>query len=72
MKIESKVRDHINATDFSYTLNTLAPLGKFIDIFFEKVLVNDKNPDIRTNRLALLKQIHSITETVADFSKLVV
>ncbi|VEJ44993.1 glycine--tRNA ligase subunit beta [Bartonella vinsonii] len=72
MKIESKVREHINATDFSYTLNTLAPLGKFIDIFFEKVLVNDKNPDIRTNRLALLKQIHNITETVADFSKLVV
>ncbi|MCZ2158522.1 glycine--tRNA ligase subunit beta [Bartonella sp. 220] len=71
MKIESKVRDHINATDFSYALNTLAPLGKFIDIFFEKVLVNDKNPDIRTNRLALLKQIHSITKTVANFSKLV-
>ncbi|EJF87515.1 glycine-tRNA ligase, beta subunit [Bartonella vinsonii subsp. arupensis OK-94-513] len=71
-KIEKKVYDYINATNLSCTLNTLAPLGKFIDIFFEKILVNDKNPDIRTNRLALLKQIHSITEAVADFSKLVV
>ncbi|MET3589332.1 glycyl-tRNA synthetase beta chain [Bartonella silvatica] len=70
--IESKVRDHINATNLSNTLNTLASLGKFIDRFFEKVLVNDENPKIRANRLALLKDIHNLTKAVADFSKLVV
>ncbi|WP_156850521.1 glycine--tRNA ligase subunit beta [Bartonella refiksaydamii] len=72
IEVEKKVRDHINTTNLSGALTTLAPLGKLIDIFFEKVLVNDKNPDIRTNRLTLLKRIHTITEAVADFSKLVV
>ncbi|WP_336294046.1 glycine--tRNA ligase subunit beta [Bartonella sp. CB169] len=72
IEIERKIHDNINAKNLSLTLNTLAPLGKFIDIFFEKVLVNNKNPDIRTNRLALLKRIHTMTEAMADFSKLVV
>ncbi|WP_208437883.1 glycine--tRNA ligase subunit beta [Bartonella taylorii] len=72
IEVEKKVHNHISAINLSGALNTLAPLRKFIDIFFEKVLVNDKNPDIRTNRLALLKRIHTITEAVADFSKLVI
>ncbi|WP_246744268.1 DALR anticodon-binding domain-containing protein, partial [Bartonella grahamii] len=72
IEVEKKVHNHISAINLSGALNTLAQLGKFIDIFFEKVLVNDKNPDIRANRLALLKRIHTITEAVADFSKLVV
>ncbi|GAA5103334.1 glycine--tRNA ligase subunit beta [Bartonella jaculi] len=72
IEIEKKVCDHINTQNLSCALNTLAQLRKFIDTFFEKVLVNDKNPNLRNNRLALLKRTHSITQTVADFSKLVV
>ncbi|WP_019223432.1 glycine--tRNA ligase subunit beta [Bartonella rattaustraliani] len=72
IEIENKVRDHINAENLSHTLDALAPLGKLIDIFFEKVLVNDKDANIRSNRLALLKRIHTLTQTVADFSKLVI
>ncbi|UNE55030.1 glycine--tRNA ligase subunit beta [Bartonella machadoae] len=69
---ENKIPQHITATDLSNVLSILSPLGKFIDTFFEKVLVNDKNPNIRMNRLALLKHIHTITAKVADFSKLVI
>ncbi|WP_317992890.1 glycine--tRNA ligase subunit beta [Bartonella gliris] len=72
IEIEEKVHEHINAENLSRALNTLAQLGKFIDTFFEKVLVNDKNPHVRTNRLALLKRTHTITQAVADFSKLAV
>ncbi|MGF7156868.1 glycine--tRNA ligase subunit beta [Bartonella heixiaziensis] len=72
IEIEKKVCDHINVQNVSGALNTLAQLRGFIDTFFENVLVNDKNPNVRTNRLALLKRIHSITQVVADFSKLVV
>ncbi|WP_273718969.1 MULTISPECIES: glycine--tRNA ligase subunit beta [Bartonella] len=68
---EKKVLAPINATNLSCALDILAPLGKLIDLFFEKVLVNDKNPDVRANRLALLKRIHTITQAVVDFSKLV-
>ncbi|GAA5100110.1 glycine--tRNA ligase subunit beta [Bartonella acomydis] len=72
IEVESKIGDNITVTSLSQTLNILAPLGKFIDTFFEKVLVNDKDAYIRSNRLALLRRIHTITQTVADFSKLVV
>ncbi|WP_409361642.1 glycine--tRNA ligase subunit beta [Bartonella heixiaziensis] len=72
IEIEKKVCDYINLQNVSGALTTLAQLRGFIDTFFENVLVNDKNPNVRTNRLALLKRIHSITQVVADFSKLVV
>ncbi|KEC55340.1 glycine--tRNA ligase subunit beta [Bartonella koehlerae] len=72
IEVEKKVCDYINATNLPPVLNTLTPLGKFIDNFFEKVLVNDKNPLVRVNRLALLKRIHTLTQKAANFSKLVV
>lgn len=72
IEIEDKICDDISATNLSHALNILMPLGKLIDRFFEKVLVNDKDPNIRTNRLALLGRIRTTTEAVADFSKLVV
>ncbi|WP_019220590.1 glycine--tRNA ligase subunit beta [Bartonella senegalensis] len=70
--IEKKVHDSIKTTNLPHILNTLASLGKFVDTFFEKVLVNDKNPHVRMNRLALLKRIHTLTQEAANFSKLVV
>lgn len=70
-EVERKVLAPIDATNLSFALDILAPLGKLIDLFFEKVLVNDKNPNVRANRLALLKRIHTLTQAVADFSKLV-
>lgn len=69
-EVEKKVLAPINITNLSFALGILAPLGKLIDLFFEKVLVNDKKPDVRANRLALLKRTHTITQAVADFSKL--
>ncbi|EJF75318.1 glycine--tRNA ligase subunit beta [Bartonella alsatica] len=72
IEIEKKVCNHIKAQNLLFALSTLAQLGKIIDIFFEKVLVNDKNPNVRTNRLALLNRSHNITQAVADFSKFVV
>ncbi|MCZ2203899.1 glycine--tRNA ligase subunit beta [Bartonella sp. A05] len=59
-------------SNYSDYLNILVRLVEPIDIFFENVLVNDKNPDIRANRLALLECIRTLTLQVADFSKLAV
>ncbi|WP_240532136.1 DALR anticodon-binding domain-containing protein [Bartonella birtlesii] len=72
IEIEKKINDRFTVTSLPQILDILAPLGKFIDIFFKKVLVNDKDVHIRTNRLALLGRINTMTQTVADFSKLVV
>ncbi len=49
----------------------LSALREPVDSFFEKVLVNDDNADIRANRLALLSRIRAATDAVADFSKIV-
>ncbi|MNE84697.1 Glycine--tRNA ligase beta subunit [compost metagenome] len=48
----------------------LAKLRGPVDTFFEKVLVNDEDENVRANRLALLDQIRAATGKVADFSKI--
>ena len=56
--------------DFGAAMEALSKLRGPVDTFFNDVLVNDENPDIRANRLALLAAIRAATATVADFSKI--
>ena len=67
---ESQAAQAIQNEDFSGAMIALSALREPVDSFFEKVLVNDDNPDIRANRLALLSRIRTATNTVADFSKI--
>ncbi|MBZ9606076.1 glycine--tRNA ligase subunit beta [Phyllobacterium chamaecytisi] len=67
---ESQAAQAIQNEDFSGAMVALSALREPVDSFFEKVLVNDDNPDIRANRLALLSRIRTATNTVADFSKI--
>ncbi len=50
---ESQAAQAIQKEDFSGAMIALSALREPVDSFFEKVLVNDENPDIRANRLAL-------------------
>ena len=56
--------------DFGAAMEALSKLRGPVDTFFDQVLVNDENADIRANRLALLAAIRAATATVADFSKI--
>src|SRR5690606_30825520 len=56
--------------DFRAAMTALSALRDPVDRFFTDVLVNDEDPAIRANRLALLSAIRAATETVADFSKI--
>ena len=56
--------------DFHGAMLALARLRGPVDSFFEQVLVNDEDENIRANRLALLAQIREATGKVADFSKI--
>ncbi|WP_176073245.1 glycine--tRNA ligase subunit beta [Brucella intermedia] len=56
--------------DFNGAMLALAKLRGPVDTFFEKVLVNDEDENVRANRLALLDQIRAATGKVADFSKI--
>jgi glycyl-tRNA synthetase beta chain len=60
----------VGAEDFASAMAALAALRQPIDAFFEAVLVNDPDPDIRRNRLALLAAVTHVSRSIADFSKL--
>jgi glycyl-tRNA synthetase beta chain len=57
----------IKETDFS----SLYELAQPINTFFDSVLVMDKNPDVRQNRLGLLFTVKNTFDLLGDFSKLV-
>ena len=56
---------------YSEALRSISSLRPDVDLFFDKVLVNDKDPAVRRNRLALLGQILTEFSTIADFSQIV-
>jgi glycyl-tRNA synthetase beta chain len=58
------------AGDYTGSLQALAALREPVDAFFESVMVNAENPALRTNRLALLAQLHQAMNRVADLSRL--
>lgn len=60
----------IGYNDFTEAMRALAGLRQPIDAFFDKVHVNAEDPDLRSNRLALLESIREATGAVADFSKI--
>ncbi len=67
------VLNDINSLKNNYCaiIDKLAALAAPIDSFFDKVMVMDKDENIRNNRLALLKNIDNLIKGTADFSKIV-
>lgn len=58
------------AGDYTASLQSLAALRGPVDAFFEDVMVNAEQMDLRLNRLGLLKSLHVAMNRVADLSKL--
>ncbi len=56
--------------DYSASLMTLAALRAPVDAFFDGVMVNAEEPELRANRLGLLKSLHEAMNRVADLSRL--
>jgi glycyl-tRNA synthetase beta chain len=67
---EKEAGEAIRREDFFAAMRALATLREPVDSFFEQVLVNDDDPAVRANRLALLSRIRAATGQVADFSKI--
>ena len=66
----TEAEEAIAGEDFGRAMLALAKLRGPVDTFFESVLVNDEDENVRANRLALLEQIRTATSKVADFSKI--
>ena len=58
------------AHDYTAALKTLASLRAPVDAFFDDVMVNAEQEDLRLNRQGLLKQLHGAMNRVADLSRL--
>jgi glycyl-tRNA synthetase beta chain len=56
--------------DYTASLQTLAALRLPVDAFFDGVMVNAEEMDLRLNRQGLLKSLHDAMNRVADLSKL--
>ncbi len=64
------VRAAVEVEDFEAATAALARLRGPVDDFFDKVLVNAEDREVRFNRLKLLAAIREATLAVADFSKI--
>ena len=58
------------AGDYTSSLQALAALREPVDAFFDSVMVNSEDLALRANRLALLAQLHTAMNQVADLSRL--
>jgi len=64
------VRSLVSDRDYAEALRILAGVRKEVDTFFDEVMVMVDEPIVRDNRLALLAQLESLLNQVADISKL--
>ena len=65
-----KAQALFEAGDYTASLQALAVLRAPVDAFFDGVMVNAEQLDVRLNRLGLLKTLHLAMNRVADLSKL--
>ncbi|SOD23694.1 glycyl-tRNA synthetase beta chain [Variovorax sp. YR752] len=60
------------AGDYTASLQTLAALREPVDAFFDGVMVNAEQADLRLNRLGLLMSLHTAMNRVAQLERLAV
>jgi glycyl-tRNA synthetase beta chain len=66
-----EVEQQKRAGKYKEALQGIAALRPTVDRFFEKVMVNADDEQIRKNRLTLLSGLLSEFSTIADFSEIV-
>ncbi len=69
--ITLEISSLIEKNKYYDAIKLLLSLKEPINSFFDKVLVMDKNEEIKQNRLSLIKNIQKLAFQIADFSKLV-
>ena len=66
----AEIRSALSREDFAGAMTALAGLRAPVDRFFDDILVNAEDANLRLNRLRLLAEIREATREVADFSKI--
>jgi glycyl-tRNA synthetase beta chain len=68
--VAPRAQAQFEAGDYAASLQTLAALRAPVDAFFEGVMVNAEEMDVRLNRQGLLTSLHNAMNRVADLSRL--
>ena len=69
-QVEDAIATSLQKQDYATAMSKMATIRPSVDAFFDNVMVNDEDQDIRKNRFALLDRIRTVTGQVADFSKI--
>jgi glycyl-tRNA synthetase beta chain len=70
LQVAPKADVFFSAGDYTESLQALAGLRAPVDAFFDSVMVNTEEAELRANRLALLAQLQHAMNRIADISKL--
>ena len=65
---QQQIEHDLDRREYAAVLQALAALQRPIDRFFDQVMVMDKDPAVKANRLALLSGVLRLFLTVADIS----
>jgi glycyl-tRNA synthetase beta chain len=66
-----RVREAAQTSEYRPALESIASIRPQVDLFFDKVLVNTPDENLRRNRLTLLHNLLTELSTIADFSEIV-
>jgi glycyl-tRNA synthetase beta chain len=69
-RLQPDVDGALRSLDYTGALKQLASLKAPVDAFFDKVMVMDKDPRVRANRIGFLGTLHGTMNRIADLSKL--
>ncbi len=69
-KLNKDVAKLLAKLDFAGSFLEIETLNDELENFFAKVTINDKNSDIRKNRLLIIANIRVLFNQIADFSKI--
>jgi glycyl-tRNA synthetase beta chain len=69
-RIDEAASAHLGKGRYTEALTLLAALKAPVDAFFDAVMVNVEDAELRNNRLLLLMQLNNAMNRVADISKL--
>jgi glycyl-tRNA synthetase beta chain len=72
LKVQPEVSAAQNSHDYDAALSALASMRFVIDEFFKEIMVMVDDPAIRGNRVALLRCVSELFNSIADISKIVI
>lgn len=70
-RVRTQVRRWRRARQYREALTAIASLRAAVDLYFDRVLVNAPDPQIRHNRLTMLSELLGEFSAIADFSEIV-